>query len=84
MKKKRKPDKLALDMIRCKKDGFGCNYGRWKATQPPEPIEEDTSGMKPCKRCGKMFKPRTTQVYCDINCQYLAKLERQRKHKEEK
>lgn len=33
MARKKKLDKLSLDMIQCAKDGFGCKYGRWKATQ---------------------------------------------------
>ena len=33
MSKKKKLDKLSLDMIECKKAGYGCHYGAWKATQ---------------------------------------------------
>lgn len=77
----KKPDKLALDMIQCKKDGYGCRYGAWKATQPPETVDESIAlrGLKACKRCGKLFKPRTTQVYCNDECQYLARLDAKRK-----
>lgn len=42
MAKKRKLDKLDLEMIECEKAGFGCHYGRWKATQPISPAETDT------------------------------------------
>ena len=60
---------LDLDLIQCEKDGFGCHYGKWKATkEPKQPIYENT---KICKYCGKPFIPhkQKNQLYCDINCQ---------------
>ena len=76
---KKKTDKLALDMIQCKKDGYGCRYGAWKATQAT-PAPGIPEGFKACKRCGKLFKPRTAnQVYCNDECQYLARLDAKRK-----
>lgn len=80
MARKKQLDKLSLDMIECEKAGFGVSYGKWYAAQEHTPVDH-TEGLKACKRCGKLFKPKTTQLYCDADCQYLAKLERKRKVK---
>lgn len=60
---------LDRDLIQCEKDGFGCHYGKWKATQ--EPININSEKRKICKCCGKPFTPhkQKNQLYCDINCQ---------------
>lgn len=82
MAEKREPDNLALDMMQCKADGFGCNYGRWKAWHV-NPVRE----MKPkgipeswqvCPQCGRSFKPKKghKQVYCEYECQRRAQRER--------
>lgn len=79
MAKKRKLDKLDLEMIECEKAGFGCHYGRWKATQPikkPDPVDipED---WKTCPYCGKAFKPRLPQQkYCEAMCGVYANREK--------
>lgn len=83
-KKHKEPDKLALDMIECKKAGFGCHYGAWKAMQDrPVVVEtkpgEIPEGWKVCKRCGKPFKPNKygkRQEYCEFECQKAAQRER--------
>ena len=78
MAKKKVVDKLSFEAAQAR--AAGLSYGRWKAMQPPpteEPIE--LRGLKLCKYCGEPFKPRTTQIYCNMDCQYLARLERQRK-----
>lgn len=75
-RKKKELDNLTKDVINA--TAAGLSYGQYKARQdrlPPAPVE----GLKACKRCGKLFKPRTTQVYCDSNCQYLARLDAKRK-----
>lgn len=80
MAKKKELDKLSLDMIQCKKDGFGCHYGAWKALQdkPVEVIEkkvEIPEGWRVCKNCGNLFKLGSygkNRVYCDVTCQRQA------------
>ena len=83
MAKKRKLDKIELEMIECEKAGYGVHYGRWKATQPikkPEPVEVLPEGWKLCVRCGKAFKPKMPQQkYCEAGCAYEAQRERDRK-----
>lgn len=85
MAKKKELDNLAKDMIRCKKDGFGCHYGDWKFLHPNTKEKQDDSaipnGWLICRECGKPFKPRTkrSQFYCEAECQKRAA---QRKFKE--
>lgn len=81
MAKKKEPDKLSLDMIECKKAGYGCHYGDWYAAQNrPVVIEKKVfipEGWIPCKHCGKYFKPYSNrQLYCEIGCQKAAQRER--------
>lgn len=85
MAKKKELDKLSLDMIECKKDGFGCHYGAWYASKNrPVTIEkkdELPEGWRVCLRCGKPFKPNKygkRQVYCDVFCQKAAYKNRKR------
>lgn len=77
---KRELDKLSLDMIECKKAGFGCHYGAWKATQKPVAIKEHgiPEGWRVCAYCGIPFKPTTKrkQTYCDAVCQRQAVYDR--------
>jgi hypothetical protein len=69
-------DKLSKDMIQCKKDGYGCHYGAWKATQPkviPKLDDVIPEGWKVCEYCGKAFKPNVKyQKYCEAGCGLLA------------
>lgn len=78
MAKKKDLSKLDLDLIQCEKDGFGCHYGKWKATQ--EPINPILKNANICKYCGKPFVPhkQKNQLYCDINCQREAYKEKRR------
>ena len=99
-KKYKEPDKLALDMMQCVKDGFGCHYGQWKATQD-RPVEikkkdEIPEGWRVCPHCGERFKPNKwgsgRQIYCDVTCQKAAQrlrrsgknAERQKRYRERK
>ena len=77
MARKKELDKLSLDMIQCKKDGYGCHYGTWRADQDrPVVIEKKDAipeGWIACKHCGKYFKPYSKrQQYCEISCQKAA------------
>ena len=82
---KRKMDKLSLDMIECKKAGFGCHYGAWKATQDNPVIvkSEIPEGWQVCQYCGKAFKPNVKRIqkYCEVGCQKKAQFERYRREK---
>ena len=67
-------DNLSKCMIQCKKDGFGCHYGAWRAAQMGVIfIKEDTipEGWKKCEFCGELFKPakRSDQKFCGAYCQ---------------
>ena len=72
---KKKLDKLALDMIQCKKDGFGVHYGAWRAAQyeknPYKPIPEKPKGYEhTCLNCGKEFYSdrNNNRKYCSEQC----------------
>lgn len=85
MAKKKELDKLSLDMIECKKAGFGCHYGAWKATQDrPVVIQkkeiEPKFGYGICKHCGKQFIKTSNlrRFYCDAICQREANIARGR------
>jgi hypothetical protein len=73
-KKKKELDKLSLDMIECEKAGFGCHYGRWKATQQPAKIIPVAipDGWKACEFCGKPFKRTQGKRFCDLYCRNKA------------
>lgn len=86
MAKKRKLDKLDLEMIECEKDGFGVHYGRWKATQPiVKPVPVGTpDGLKECACCGMAFKPVSkNNKYCGAGCCKEATRERYKLKKRE-
>lgn len=95
MAKKKKLDKLSLDMIECEKAGYGCHYGAWKAAQEEKARAEKVmvekkepeipEGWLVCQHCGKAFKPKTKrpQKYCQFNCQYEAQRERYRQSRME-
>jgi hypothetical protein len=88
MAKKREPDNLALDMIQCKKDGYGIHYGAWYAAQNRplkiETVEGMPKGWQRCKWCNRIYKPtkKGRQLYCDISCQKAAQNARSREMKE--
>ena len=90
MGNKKELDNLSLDMIQCKKDGFGCNYGEWKATQSrPVVIEkkeiEPKFGYGICKHCGKQFIKTSNirRFYCDSVCQHDAQVEKRKEKRRE-
>lgn len=91
-------DNLSADMIQCKKDGFGCHYGAWKALQGEKPVPkpEPSENASRCAHCGKEFVNKYgRRKYCDKTCRnlhnyyenrerYLAKAKRMRERKKEK
>jgi hypothetical protein len=53
-------DNLSADMIKCRKDGFGCHYGAWKALQPIERAKKEKpknldDGRRVCEWCKTEF-----------------------------
>ena len=80
-------DQLSLDVIQCMKDGFGCHYGAWKATQDPVRIEKNgiPEGWNVCVYCGTAFKPTTKrkQLYCGAWCQRQVSFKRWEQRKME-
>lgn len=82
MAKKKELDKLSLDMIQCKADGFGCNYGRWKSLQETPELSERKlpDGWSICPQCGKSFKlpNKGRKIYCEIYCQKQAQDDKRR------
>ena len=78
-------DNLSADMIQCKKDGFGCHYGAWKALQkakPVAPVKEEKKSDRFCEYCGKAIDiyAHKRKRFCSPNCgssaYYYAKRER--------
>ena len=74
-KKKVPMDKLAQDMIQCKKDGYGVHYGAWRAAQYEKnqykTIPAKHKGYKhTCLNCGKEFYSKTNSArkYCCDQC----------------
>ena len=87
MAKENELDKLSLDMIECEKAGFGCSYGKWKASlaNTEDRSKNLPEGWKICEWCGKWYKPKqqkSNQRYCESVCQQQAKLARRQKSKE--
>lgn len=76
-------DNLSADMIQCKKDGFGCHYGKWKALQEEKKIArveaEESEFVRQCKYCGKKFLiGKRGRLYCNTNCGAMATYYRNR------
>ena len=81
MARKKQLDNLSLDMIQCKKDGYGVHYGRWKALQPVVEVEKAIpDNFRSCEYCGQWYKPtsKRAQKYCGAYCQILAQRARDR------
>lgn len=79
-------DSLSAEMVQCKKDGFGCRYGQWKALQEHKPIKPrqeekyDAEHKKTCEWCGAEFMfSRKTQRFCSMRCYHKAWYQRRRK-----
>lgn len=88
MAKKKELDNLSKDMIKCKKDGYGCHYGAWKAAQKRNDVkrkDEIPEGWLVCNHCGKPFKPKTKrkQLYCDVACQRAVQLAKDKEKRTE-
>ena len=85
MAKKKEMDNLAKDMIQCKKDGYGCHYGAWKAAQTPVKIKPKKLpiGIETikCAYCGAEFMSddNRTRICCGDRCRMLNRSERNRK-----
>ena len=76
MARKKKPmDKLAWENAQAL--AAGMSYGKWKAMQDPVRIEKKTpEGWMKCRYCGKEFPPKTSKIYCDDYCRYMATKDR--------
>lgn len=74
--KKRQPDRLDIESTKAIEAGM--SYGKWKAMQDPVKIIKPDEGMKICAWCGKPFKPKRNNIYCEYFCAYEAKKERER------
>ena len=89
-RKKNAPmDKLAQDMIQCKKDGYGVHYGAWRAAQYEKGIMNmpKPKGYKYiCFHCGKEFYAPNKKIrkYCSYDCTYEAYRLKQLKESEPK
>ena len=74
----KKMDNLSKDMVQCKKDGYGCHYGKWKAMQEIVTPPKDTipEGWSVCPYCGKPFKPKKGKRFCELYCRERAYAEK--------
>jgi hypothetical protein len=60
-------DNLAREAMLAKEAGV--SYGQWKALQKPKQVlRKIPEGWIACEHCGKYFKPRANQRFCDIGC----------------
>ena len=64
---------LDLDLIQCEKDGYGCSYGKWKATQEVkkfEPVETNAFSVYICEYCGEEFTRKHFRPvrFCSDKC----------------
>ena len=89
MAKQKELDKLSLDMIQCEKDGYGVQYGRWKAAQDhpviierPEEVAETYTGQQKrpiCSWCGGEISSKIkSRKYCGPEC--AGKAQAQQRH----
>ena len=78
-------DNLARDAMLAKQAGM--SYGRWKALQKPKQVlRKIPKGWIPCEHCGKYFKPKPKQRFCDITCRaeaYYLKTRKEKKNEAE-
>lgn len=66
-------DNLARNAMLAKQAGL--SYGKWKALQPIVPIvkkKEIPKGWKTCEHCGKIFKTKKAQRFCEVYCRQQA------------
>ena len=64
-------DRLARNAMLARQANM--SYGKWKAMQPreePKKVDEDVlpEWFRECKECGKPFKPRGKQIFCEYYC----------------
>lgn len=61
-------DNLARNAMLARQAGM--SYGKWKALQPVVvPVKKEIpEGMKECPHCGKAFKGRKNQRFCNPEC----------------
>lgn len=86
MAQEKEMDNLSRDMIQCKKDGYGCHYGHWKAAQTAVqiPKKPEVMGIETniCSYCGCEFVSSDNRYrkYCGERCRKLgnAKIARER------
>lgn len=87
MAKKKDLSQLDLDLIQCEKDGFGCHYGKWKATQEQKKIElKEPSGfsVRICENCGEEFVRDNNRPckYCCDRCRRQAEYQAYKERKQ--
>lgn len=77
-------DHLARDAMMAKQSGM--SYGKWKALQDPVPVKEYPipEGWRKCEYCGKPFKKKKGQRFCEFYCREQAYRARVIEHKEER
>lgn len=65
-------DRLARNAMLARQAGM--TYGKWKALQPIVKVEEKPipEGWRKCEHCGKPFKKKHGQRFCDIYCREQA------------
>lgn len=64
-------DNLTMEMRICERAGFGCSYGKWKATQPikEKPIEKTSA----CQWCGApITEIKNSKRFCNYECSNAA------------
>ena len=65
----------------------GVSYGKWMTMKKPGKIIPNKvipKGWSACPKCGKIFKPKKNQVYCEISCQAAAQREKDREKNNER
>lgn len=72
-------DNLAREAMLAKEAGI--HYGKWKAMNQNTSVNvkhEIPEGWKACEHCGKPFKPKCGQRFCDIECRNKAYADREK------
>lgn len=72
MARQKMPDRLTQEVSMA--IAASMSYGKWKAMQQPVKVEEKPipKGWKKCEYCGKPFKPKCSQKFCDMYCREQA------------
>lgn len=79
----KKPDKLSQDVSKAL--AANMSYGKWKAMQEPVAVGEKPipEGWAKCEYCGKLFKKKRGQRFCDLYCRNQAYSTRQKEYNAE-